>query len=100
MVFIFFNQNQHTLVTNGSSVHAVSGETDMFCLATDYVMKFCLYLFHDGGPYHIETSSLTCTANQWTGFYMIGTSVMKVMLNYVKIILLLTHFMLPVSFYT
>ena len=27
-------------------------------------------LFHDGGPYHKETT-------QWTSFYMIGTSVMK-----------------------
>ena len=26
-------------------------------------------LFHDGGPYHIETSPLICSANQWTGFY-------------------------------
>ena len=33
--------------------------------------------FLDGGPYHIETSPLICTANQWTGFCMIGTSVMK-----------------------
>ena len=30
-------------------------------------------LFHDRGPYHIETSPLICRANQWTGFYMIGT---------------------------
>ena len=30
-------------------------------------------LFPDGGPYHIGT----CSANQWTGLYMIGTSVMK-----------------------
>ena len=30
-----------------------------------------------GGPYHIETSSLICRANQWTGFYMIRASVMK-----------------------
>ena len=37
----------------------------------------CYKLFHDGGFYHIETSPLTCKANQWTGFYMIGTSVMK-----------------------
>ena len=35
------------------------------------------YLFRDKGPYHIETSPLICRANQWTGFYMIGTSVMK-----------------------
>ena len=33
--------------------------------------------FHDGGPYHIETSHLVCSANQWTGFYMVQTSVMK-----------------------
>ena len=26
---------------------------------------------------HIETSPLICRANQWTSFYMIGTSVMK-----------------------
>ena len=31
-------------------------------------------LFDDGGLYHIETSPLICRANQWTGFYMIGTS--------------------------
>ena len=36
-----------------------------------------LSLFYDGGPYHIETSPLICTANQWTGLYMVGTSVMK-----------------------
>ena len=29
-------------------------------------------LFHDGGPYHIETSPLICS-----GFYMIATSIMK-----------------------
>ena len=34
-------------------------------------------LFHDGGPYHIGTSPLICSANQWTGFYMKGTSVIK-----------------------
>ena len=34
-------------------------------------------IFHGGGPYHRETSPLTCKANQWTGFYMTGASVMK-----------------------
>ena len=33
--------------------------------------------FHDGGRSHIETSPLICSANQWTGFYMITASVMK-----------------------
>ena len=32
---------------------------------------------HDGGRYHIETSPLIYSANQWTGFYMIKVSVMK-----------------------
>ena len=36
-----------------------------------------LELFHDGDRYHIETSPLICSANQWTGFYMITASVMK-----------------------
>ena len=36
-----------------------------------------LKLFHDEGSYHIETSPLICSANQWTGFYMIWTSVIK-----------------------
>ena len=34
-------------------------------------------LVHDGGLYHIEISPLVCSANHWTGFYMIRTSVMK-----------------------
>ena len=33
--------------------------------------------FHDKGPYHIETSTVTYFANQWTGFYMIGSSFME-----------------------
>ena len=35
------------------------------------------YSAHGGGRYHIETSPLVCRANQWTDFYMIGTSIMK-----------------------
>ena len=34
-------------------------------------------MFHDGGPYSIETSPLICRANQWFGFCLIETSVMK-----------------------
>ena len=29
------------------------------------------------GPYHIETSPMICSANQWTGFYVIETSGVK-----------------------
>ena len=31
----------------------------------------------NGGPCHTEISPLICFTNQWTGFYMIGTSVKK-----------------------
>ena len=37
------------------------------------------WLFHDRGPSYTETSPLICSVNQWTGFYIIGTSVMKVL---------------------
>ena len=34
-------------------------------------------LFYNRDPYYRETSPLIFSANQWTGFYMIETSVMK-----------------------
>ena len=34
-------------------------------------------MFHDGDPYHIETSPLVFRANKQAAFYMKGTSVMK-----------------------
>ena len=42
---------------------------------TPFVLPFPLS-FHDEGRYHIETSPSICGANQWTGFYMIMTSIM------------------------
>ena len=41
------------------------------------VSFFLVYLFHDEDPYHIETSPLIYRANQPTGFYMAGTTVIK-----------------------
>ena len=41
--------------------------------------------FHDGGRYHIETSPLICSPNQWTGFYMITASVMKGLSEFVRL---------------
>ena len=42
-------------------------------------ISVCLWIpvFHDGETYNIESSSLIYSANQWTGFYMIGTSFIK-----------------------
>ena len=36
-----------------------------------------LLFFHDGDLYHMDTSPLTCFANHWSGFFMIGSSAMK-----------------------
>ena len=41
-------------------------------------------LFHEGGRYHIETSPLICSANQWTGFCMIMASVMKELMAWIS----------------
>ena len=46
--------------------------------------KFDTKLFQDRGPYHIETSPLICYVNQWTGFYMIKSTVMEELKQYVK----------------
>ena len=40
-------------------------------------IKLYYWLLQDGGTYHIEISPLICSVNQWTGFYMIRTSIMK-----------------------
>ena len=32
---------------------------------------------HDGDPHNIETSQFICSANQWTGLFMTGTSIVK-----------------------
>ena len=37
-------------------------------------------LFHERGPYHIETSPFICRANQWNLFYTIEISLMKELL--------------------
>ena len=41
-----------------------------------------LYPFNDQCSHHTETSQLICRANQLTGFYMIGTLVVKGLKNY------------------
>ena len=48
-----------------------------FILLSTLKLKEMSSPFHDGGRYHIETSSLICSANPWTGFYMTTASVMK-----------------------
>ena len=53
--------------------------------------RYCGNQFHECSPkyltlsfpYHIEASPLIGRANQWTGFYIIGTSVIKELMRYV-----------------
>ena len=40
-------------------------------------VKLTIYLFNDQRSHHIETSQMICSANHLTGFYMIGTLVIK-----------------------
>ena len=49
-------------------------------------------MFYHGGPYHIETSLLIYRTNKWTGFYMVGTSVMKDLKLAIKMQLLLCFY--------
>ena len=43
-----------------------------FCIVTLIITFFTMEV-----PIIIETSPLICRVNHWTGFYIIGTSVMK-----------------------
>ena len=47
------------------------------CLDIDVEGVHIGYLLHDEGPYHVEISSLICSASQLNGFYVIGISVIK-----------------------
>ena len=49
----------------------------LYALMSGTITKQNVKLFHGGGLYHIETSPLICSANEWTGFYMIETSAKK-----------------------
>ena len=57
---------------------------------SDSCPNFIYYLFHEGGPYHIETSLLICSGKQWTVSCMTGTSAMK-QLNYLNLLNQLTY---------
>ena len=39
-----------------------------FVKTNEHKIKGAFLTFQDGGRYHIETSPLICSANQWTGF--------------------------------
>ena len=59
---LYFIENGSVEVKHGDALVGLIGE---------------YLLTHGVGYYCIETSPLICSANQWTGFYAIGTSVMK-----------------------
>ena len=63
------------IMRNLHSTYFLSGSSKIFVFA--YITSIAFKLFHDGDRYHIETTPLICSANPWTGFYMITASVMK-----------------------
>ena len=48
-----------------------------FKKATDKFYSEYLFNSHERGHYHIKINPLICSANQLTGFYVIGASFMK-----------------------
>ena len=55
----------------------IKGKLILFYVSNAFLFFSSIYLFDDGGPCYIETSTLICYANQWTGFYIIVAFVMK-----------------------
>ena len=66
-LYLFFYSHHVTIIISIVIVTEIDANT----------LLIFFKLFYDGWPYHTETSPLICRANQWTSFYMIGTSVMK-----------------------
>ena len=60
---------------NRSFTAAVKYTSEFVIKSSDTEILFNSFMTR--GRYHIETSPLICSANQWTGFYMITASVMK-----------------------
>ena len=63
----------------------------------ELVLKSKELTFHDGGPYHVETSPLIYRGNQWNGLYMTGTS--SVMKELKKILTYILQIHTPGSFF-
>ena len=51
---------------------------------SEYAEWRASWLFHDRGPYHRETSLLSCKVNQWTGFYTTGTWLTVILKGFIK----------------
>ena len=76
VLFPDFSNNQ-TKTNNLGNPYVNWKCLNIYCLDCIFYFNFFIKLFLWRGPYHIQSGSLMCTGNQWTGFYMIGTSVMK-----------------------
>ena len=79
---IILIQWENIVLTNTKKFHSISLPHSSKCVWLDNNSQFYAYqikdsLFHDEGSYHIETSPMNCSGNQWTRFHIIGTSVKK-----------------------
>ena len=69
-------------ISPSSSISSVSAFSKRFDNAINPLMPggskvICTKLFHNRRSYHMESSPLICSENQWTNSFMIGNSVMK-----------------------
>ena len=62
-------------------LHKRNKHKSIFFVLEHHGLSLFFSCFDDIGSHHIETSPLICRANQRTGFYLIGTSVMKELLR-------------------
>ena len=58
-----------------------------------WTLKFVI--LYKSGLYHIETSPLICRGNQWTGFYLIRTSVIEELIHFLVLVSSHNHFPTP-----
>ena len=87
-VYIFLNQVQpFDLAISYSLIFYPDIFLSTFFCKNVFLLN-CIYFFHDGIPYHIETSPSICTESQWTGFFMKRTTVMKDLKDITRIIVI------------
>ena len=58
---------------------------DKYWQKSNFLRNVCVpFTLSWRSPYHIETSPLMCSANQWAGFFKIGISVMKELITEIQ----------------
>ena len=59
---------KRVIIFGGETNSLIHCDMNKTCVIIKIFSNLFIQLFHDGGHYHIETSSLICSPNQWAGF--------------------------------